>query len=72
MNQSIRFALDMWHYKTQAQIWRKQLLNHTTEYMNKGKQERQRNRKADGAKARKQILKKKRIRGTGFGHGSLF
>lgn len=29
MNQSIRSALDVWHYKTQAQVWRKQLLNHT-------------------------------------------
>lgn len=29
MNHSIRSALDMWHYKTQAEVWRKQLLNHT-------------------------------------------
>ena len=29
MKRSIRSAPGVWHYKTQAQAWRKQLLNHT-------------------------------------------
>lgn len=29
MEQSIRHATSLWHSKTQAQVWRKQLLNHT-------------------------------------------
>lgn len=65
MKRSIRSAPGVWHYKTQAQAWRKQLLNHTTAQLpsaavnnkntNRGQRGRQRNRKAEGAKRRENI-----------------
>lgn len=72
MKQSIRSAPGVWHYKTQAQVWRKQLLNQTTAQLpsaavnnkntNRGQRERQKNRKADGAKRRNENVRTKRHR----------
>lgn len=55
MRRSIRSAPGMWHYKTQAQAWRKQLLNHIMAQLpsaalnnkntNRGQKECRRNRK---------------------------
>lgn len=68
MKRSIRSAPGVWHYKTQAQAWRKQLLNHTmtqlpsaavnNENTNRGQTGRQRNRKAEGAKGRGKLKDK--------------
>lgn len=77
MKQSIRCAPGVWHYKTQAQVWRKQLLNHTAARLpsaavNNENTDRGR-REAEGRKGRWSLetegsgKEEKKIGGTGLG-----